>query len=178
MKKIVKPKNLKGGFMIEIINTGGTFNKRYNPISGELEVPADCFAVKNILSKAMFFNQKIKITQLISKDSLEFTKKDRKLLLEAIQNSKSDKLIVIHGTDTMHKSSKFVAENMDEKIVVFTGAMKPYEIEKVEAVANLMMGIGFLQNCNVNGVYISMHGVVMEFDKLKKDYKKGFFKKS
>ncbi len=29
---------------ITVINTGGTFNKRYNPITGELEVPKDSIA--------------------------------------------------------------------------------------------------------------------------------------
>ena len=60
--------------MIEVINTGGTFNKRYNPINGKLEVPCDFFAIKDILDKSLF-QKNIKITQIISKDSLEFTKK-------------------------------------------------------------------------------------------------------
>ena len=32
-----------------ILNTGGTFNKRYNPISGELEVAYDNLAVESVL---------------------------------------------------------------------------------------------------------------------------------
>jgi len=157
--------------MIEIINTGGTFNKRYNPITGELEVPSDCFAIKDILKKSLF---DIKITQIISKDSLEFTKKDRELLLKTIKNSKSDKIIVIHGTDTMRKSAKFVDKFIKDKVVVFTGAMKPYEIEKVEATANFMMAYGFIQNAK-NGIYIAMHGLVDNYKKIQKDYKRGVF---
>jgi len=160
--------------MIEIINTGGTFNKRYNPISGNLEVPEDFFAVSDILEKSLFINQNIKITQIISKDSLDFTKKDRELLLKTIKNSKSDKVIVIHGTDTMYKSAKFVAKEIKTKVVIFTGAMKPYEIEKVEAVSNLMMAIGFSQNCK-KGVYISMHGIVEKYNKINKNYQRGVF---
>ena len=160
--------------MIKIINTGGTFNKRYNPISGELEVLYDYKAIKEILEKSLFVNQKIKLTQIISKDSLEFTKEDRKLLVKTIQNSKSDKIIIIHGTDTMNKSAKFVSKRIKDKKIVFTGAMKPYEIEKVEATSNFMYGLGFLENCN-NGVYISMHGICKKFDKIRKNYKKGVF---
>jgi len=159
--------------MIEIINTGGTFNKRYNPLNGELEVPNDCLAVKDILEKSLV-QTKYKITQIISKDSLEFTKEDRKLLLKTIQNSKSNKIIVVHGTDTMIKSAKFVAKVLKGKKVVFTGAMKPYEIEKVEAVSNFMMAFGFLHNAKV-GVYVSMHGIIEKYDKIRKNYEKGVF---
>jgi len=159
--------------MIEIINTGGTFNKRYNPLNGELEVPNDFIAIKEILKKSLF-QKEYKITQIISKDSLEFTKEDRKLLVKTIQNSKADKIIIVHGTDTMTKSAKFIDKFINNKIIVFTGAMKPYEIEKVEAVSNFMMGIGFLENAN-NGVYISMHGIIKKYDKIQKNYKKGIF---
>jgi len=160
--------------MIEIINTGGTFNKRYNPLNGELEVPNDYMAVSDILKKSLFINQKIKLTQIISKDSLEFTKDDRKLLLKTIKNSKSKKIIVIHGTDTMHKSAKFISKFIKDKIVIFTGAMKPYEINPIEATSNLMLAIGFSQNAK-EGIYISMHGIVKKYNKIKKDYKKGIF---
>ena len=160
--------------MIEIINTGGTFNKIYNPLNGALEVPSNFSIIEEIIQKSLFVNQKIKLTQIISKDSLDFTKSDRKLLLKTIQNSSTNKIIVIHGTDTMKKSAKFISKFIKNKIVIFTGAMKPYEIEKVEAVANLFMGIGFLQNSK-NGIYISMHGIVEKWDKIEKDYNKGVF---
>ena len=160
--------------MIEIINTGGTFNKIYNPLNGTLEVPSNFSIIEEIIQKSLFVNQKIKLTQIISKDSLDFIKSDRKLLLKTIQNSSTNKIIVIHGTDTMKKSAKFISKFIKNKIVIFTGAMKPYEIEKVEAVANLFMGIGFLQNGR-NGIYISMHGIVEKWDKIEKDYNKGVF---
>jgi len=159
--------------MIEIINTGGTFNKRYNSLTGELEVPSDFLAIKDILEKSLF-QPNIKITQIISKDSLEFTKKDRKALLKTIKNSKYNKIIVVHGTDTMLKSADFISNNIENKVVVFTGAMKPYEIEKVEAVSNLMMAYGFIKNAE-NGVYISMHGFINQYNKIEKNYKKGVF---
>jgi len=158
--------------MIHFINTGGTFNKRYNPLTGSLDVPSDYEAIEDILKKSLF-NQKYKITQIISKDSLEFTKKDRELLLKTIQDSKEDKIVVIHGTDTMKKSAKFVLKIKNKK-VVFCGAMKPYEINSIEAVSNLFLAIGFIQNAK-NGIYISMNGVVDNYKKIEKDYKKGVF---
>jgi len=158
--------------MIHFINTGGTFNKRYNPIKGILEVSSDYEVVSDIFNQALF-NQNYKITQIISKDSLEFTKKDRELLLKTIQNSKEDKIIIIHGTDTMKKSAKFISKIKNKKII-FCGAMKPYEINRVEATANLFLAIGFIKNAK-NGTYIAMNGVVDKYQKIEKDYKKGVF---
>ncbi|MDQ7068099.1 MAG: hypothetical protein Q9M40_09070 [Sulfurimonas sp.] len=33
-----------------ILNSGGTFNKRYNKINGELEIPFDNHAIESILT--------------------------------------------------------------------------------------------------------------------------------
>jgi L-asparaginase len=160
--------------MIHFINTGGTFNKRYNRVKGTLEVPKDYKVIETILENSLF-NQKYKITQIISKDSLEFTKEDRKLLYKTIQNIKEDKIVVIHGTDTMKKSAKFVSSIKNKKII-FCGAMKPYEINQIEATANLFLAIGFIQNAK-NGIYIAMNGVVDSYKKIEKDYKNGIFYK-
>ena len=160
--------------MIHFINTGGTFNKLYNPIKGVLEVPSHYEAIEKILIFSLF-NQEYKITQVISKDSLEFTEKDREVLLQTIKNIKEDKIIIIHGTDTMKKSAEFVSKIKDKKIV-FCGAMKPFEINKIEATANLFLAIGFIKNAK-NGIYIAMNGVVDKYQKIEKDYKRGIFYK-
>ena len=49
--------------MIEIINTGGTFNKIYNPFNGTLEVPSNFSIIEEIIQKSLFVNQKIKINR-------------------------------------------------------------------------------------------------------------------
>jgi L-asparaginase len=158
--------------MIHFINTGGTFNKRYNLINGTLEVPDDYNAVEDILKNSLF-NQKYQITQIISKDSLDFTDEDRKKLFNTIQSLKEEKIIIIHGTDTMKKSAAFVSKIKNKKII-FCGAMKPYEINRVEATANLFLAIGFIKNSK-NGIYIAMNGVVDIYKNVEKDYKKGVF---
>jgi len=158
--------------MIHFINTGGTFNKRYNSVKGILEVPSDYKAILKIL-KSSLFNQQYKITQIISKDSLEFTNKDRELLLETIKNMKEDKIIIIHGTDTMKESAKFVSKIKNKKIV-FCGAMKPFEIDDIEATANLFLAIGFIKNAK-NGIYIAMNGIVDNYKNVEKNYEKGIF---
>ncbi len=157
---------------ILVLNTGGTFNKRYDPIKGELEVPTDSKAIESITKH--FHNSKITIKNIIHKDSLEFNDKDRETLLSDINEAKTDFILVIHGTDTMDKSAKFL-EGKTAKSVVFTGAMVPFFIDSVEAVANFSLAFGFLLTCKQKGIYIAMHGVVTEHNKIYKNRKSGVF---
>ncbi|MBP9490500.1 MAG: asparaginase [Aliarcobacter sp.] len=158
---------------ITVLNTGGTFNKRYNPIKGQLEVPSDNIALDKIIKSC--FNVEFDIKNIVSKDSLDFTQEDRETILKEIQNSTSDKIIIIHGTDTVDLTAKFIDGKVADKKIVFTGAMVPMSIDEVEATMNFSQAIGFLNAPIENGIYLSMHGVVIEHSKLKKDRSVGQF---
>lgn len=157
---------------ITLINTGGTFNKRYNPIKGELEVPKDNLALDEILQYS--YNIDFEVINIISKDSLQIDDDDRNLLYETIKNS-NENIIIVHGTDTIDITAKFLDEKIKDKKIVLTGAMVPMSIKKVEATLNFAQAIGFL-NANVkNGVYISMHGSVSSYPNLLKNRELGKF---
>ncbi|WP_419768661.1 asparaginase domain-containing protein [Arcobacter sp.] len=158
---------------ITVLNTGGTFNKRYNPIKGELEVPPDNVALDKIIKSC--HNVTFDIKNIVSKDSLYFTDEDRETILEEVQNSTSDKIIIIHGTDTVDLTSKFFDGKIEGKVIVFTGAMVPMSIDEVEATMNFSQALGFLNAEVKSGIYISMHGVVVEYSRLKKDRSVGQF---
>ena len=158
---------------ITVLNTGGTFNKRYNPIKGQLEVPSDNIALDKIIKSC--FNVEFDIKNIVSKDSLDFTQEDRETILKEIQNSTSDKIIIIHGTDTVDLTAKFIEDKIENKIIVFTGAMVPMSIDEVEATMNFSQAIGFLNAPIENGIYLSMHGSVIEHSKLVKDRSVGQF---
>ena len=158
---------------ITVLNTGGTFNKRYNPILGQLEVPTDNIALDKIVKSC--FNVEFEIKNIVSKDSLDFTQEDRETILENIKNSASDKIIIIHGTDTVDLTAKFIEDKIQDKKVVFTGAMVPMSIDEVEATMNFSQAIGFLNAPIENGIYLSMHGSVIEQSKLKRDRSVGQF---
>ncbi|ADG92860.1 putative asparaginase [Arcobacter nitrofigilis DSM 7299] len=158
---------------VTILNTGGTFNKRYNPIKGELEVPTDNLALDKIIKSC--HNVTFDIKNIVSKDSLYFTDEDRETILKEVQNSTSDKIIIIHGTDTVDLTSKFFDGKIEGKVIVFTGAMVPMSIDEVEATMNFSQALGFLNAEVKPGIYISMHGVVVEHSRLKKDRSVGQF---
>ena len=152
---------------VTIINTGGTFNKRYNPIKGALEVPNDNIALNKIISSCHNVNFEVK--NIVSKDSLDMTDEDRQLITNTIKDSANDKVIIIHGTDTVDLTSNFLRKQIDDKKIVFTGAMVPMSIDEVEATMNFSMALGFLNSNIENGVYLAMHGVVVDASRLKKD---------
>ena len=53
--------------------------------------------------------------------------------------------------------------------------MVPMSIDEVEATMNFSQAIGFLNAPIENGIYLSMHGSVIEHSKLKKDRSVGQF---
>ena len=155
-----------------ILNSGGTFNKRYNAKKGELEVPYDNQAIDSILASTNFdFN----IAGVVYKDSLEIDINDRKMLANIILESKEDTFVVVHGTDTIDETAEFFDAFFDDRKIVLVGAMKPFEIDKVESSFNLGMAIGFAKTKNDCGVYICMNGMVENWDKLKKNKQLGKF---
>ena len=160
---------------ILIINTGGTFNKRYNPLKGELEVPKDSIALENILKN--FYNLKYEIKNIIHKDSLDMCENDRKEITKLIINSPQDKILIIHGTDTIDKTAEFLETKIANKTILLTGAMVPYSIDNVEANSNFSMSLGYLLNDTKYGIYISMHGLIDEHKKVYKNRDIGVFQR-
>ncbi len=155
-----------------LLNCGGTFNKRYNHITGELEVPVDNFAIERILES--FYND-INLAGAVYKDSLDMTLDDRKQIADILFHSNEKKFVLVHGTDTMDKTAEFLDEIFDDRVIVLTGAMRPFEIDNVEASLNLGLAIGFVQSCETNGVYICMNGFIKRWNKIKKDKNQGRF---
>lgn len=158
---------------IFILNTGGTFNKIYDPVNGKLIVEENNNFLNEIIQKGKISHYLLE--GILYKDSLDFTQKDREILKQAIEKSGLSKILIIHGTDTIDQSAEFIAQHIQDKQIVFTGAMIPYSIQSVEAVANLMMGYGYLLASQQNGVFISMHGAVKPYNLIKKNKELGIF---
>jgi len=155
-----------------LLNTGGTFNKRYNPLNGELEVPVDNYAVERILES---FDRKLPLAGVVYKDSMEMDINDRKMITDIIFHSTDTKFVIIHGTDTIDVTAEFLDSVFDDRVIVLTGAMQPFLIDEVEASLNLGLAIGFAKGCEKNGVYICMSGYIEPWEKLKKNKSLGKF---
>jgi len=157
---------------ILIINTGGTFNKIYNPVSGTLEIDKTGKALEELSQK---WQESIEIVNIVGKDSLEMTNHDRLELLATIHRAETEKILIVHGTDTMDVTAAYLAEAEIEKKIVLTGAMVPYSIDPAEAAANFASAWTALQFLESEGIYIAMHGHIASYINLKKDRKAGRF---
>lgn len=157
---------------MKIMNTGGTFNKRYNPVTGELEVPFDNFAVEEIVKH---FSYEVDIAGMLYKDSLEIGPLDRDQLAAILSADEEDVFVIVHGTDTMHLTAKKLAEHLSERVIVLVGSMTPYAIDKSEASLNLGMALGFAATQPAPGVYICMSGIIAPHHMVQKNREEGRF---
>lgn len=159
--------------MIQVFVTGGTFDKDYNYITGEL------FFRDTHLPK-MFERGRctlpIDVRTLMMVDSLEMTDADRLIVEHNCRRAESDHIIVTHGTDTMVETARHLAEaELPNKTIVLTGAMIPYAFgTSSDGFFNLGSALAFVQTLPP-GVYIAMNGRYFAWDKVFKNKKTGFF---
>ena len=109
-----------------------------------------------------------------SKDLLQFSEND--LITVIPFNSHNYEILKSKsGTDTVDLTAQFIDGKVEGKKIVFTGAMVPMSIDEVEATMNFSQAIGFLNAPIENGIYLSMHGVVVPASKLVKNRELGQF---
>lgn len=108
-------------------------------------------------------------------DSLEMNQAHRNQLAEKIAATPEDRIVVIHGTDTMVESAKTVMLRCrSTQVILFTGAMVPASQADSDALFNLGMASAAAQILNP-GVYIAMSGRVFSADKTRKNRELGLF---
>ncbi len=158
---------------IQVFVTGGTFDKEYNFINGELYF-------KDTHLKEMFERGRstleIDVKTLMMIDSLEMTEEDRQIILHNCKKTTQSRIIVTHGTDTMVHTAELLANaDLKEKTIVLTGAMVPYAFgTSSDGFFNLGAALAFVQALP-RGVYISMNGRYYNWDNVKKNRQTGYF---
>ena len=114
----------------------------------------------------------------MNKDSLEMSDVDHTLIAEtAGQMAKThDGVVVVHGTDRLADSGERTVELLGEPPVpiVFTGAMRPYELRSSDALQNLTEALLAVQLV-VPGVYVAIHNQLLRFPGVIKDRERGTF---
>ncbi len=156
---------------VKILVTGGTFDKEYKETNGELIFNNTHI---NEMLKMGRSKVEIKIRTLMMIDSLEMNEYHRHIILEKCKNSKENKIIITHGTDTMTETAKYLGEKIKDKTIVLTGAMIPYTFGSSDGMFNLGSAMAFVQSLPT-GVYIAMNGRYFDYDNVKKDKINGEF---
>ena len=158
---------------IKIFATGGTFDKEYNEINGEL------FFKKTNLSQLLDLGRcklDVKIETLMMVDSLEMSNTDREHIVNKCKKENTQRIIVTHGTDTIVDTAKLLAENINDKTIILTGAMIPIKFGSSDGLFNLGSALSFVQVLEA-GIYITMNGRYFLWNNVHKNKKLGVFEK-
>ena len=156
---------------IRIFITGGTFDKEYNELTGQLyfndsHLPEMLDLGRNLVQ--------VEVRTLMMVDSLEMTAEDRELIAEHCKKSKEDKIIITHGTDTMAETAQLLSQQNIGKTIVITGAMIPYKFGSSDGLFNLGSALAFVQTLPA-GVYVAMNGRYFNAENVRKNRETGVF---
>lgn len=156
---------------IKIFVTGGTFDKEYNELNGELFFKNTHLAEILALGRC---RAEMDIRTLMMKDSLHITDAERNSIAENCLCTSENKIIITHGTDTMAETARVLAEKVKDKTIVLTGALVPYKFGSSDGLFNLGSALAFVQTLPT-GVYIAMNGRCFNWDNVRKNKETGDF---
>lgn len=156
---------------IRVFVTGGTFDKEYDLIRGQLYFKDTHLPEIFSLGRC---NLETHIRTLMMVDSLEMTEQDRELIRVNCQRADEQQIVITHGTDTMVETARVLAAAELDKTIVLTGAMIPYKFGSSDGFFNLGSALAFVQVLPA-GVYIVMHGKSFVWNEVRKNYSTGFF---
>jgi L-asparaginase len=156
---------------IRILVTGGTFDKEYNELSGELYFKDTNVSEMLRLGRCRL---DVKVRTVMMVDSLEMSDADRTLIVQNCAKSPEKRIVITHGTDTMTDTAAAVAAAVTEKTIVLTGAIIPYAFGSSDGLFNLGSALSFVQVLPP-GVYIAMNGKCFPWDRVRKNRERAEF---
>jgi L-asparaginase len=164
---------------VVLVGTGGTIEKTYDVLRGVMENTVSVLDV--MLGSLELRGVSLERVRLMNKDSLEMTTADHQLIAETVRacSERADGVVVVHGTDRLAASGDRCVELIPAPRVpiVFTGAMRPYEMRTTDALQNLTEALLAVQIL-APGVYVAMHNAVLQFPGVVKDRQLGTFVQS
>jgi L-asparaginase len=156
---------------IRIFVTGGTFDKEYNELNGEL------FFKNTHVDEMLRLGRchlEVAVETLLMIDSLLMTEADRQMILEKCAVARERRIVITHGTDTMQDTAHVLGGRLKDKTVVLTGAMIPYTFGSSDGIFNLGTALAFVQTLPP-GVYVAMNGKYFSWDAVRKNRELGIF---
>lgn len=156
---------------IRIFITGGTFDKEYNELNGQLYFKDTHM---NDLLEMGRSRVAVEIRTLMMVDSLEMTDEDRELIIHQCNSCEEKQIVITHGTDTMTDTAQAIAKKVKDKTIILTGAMIPIKFGSSDGLFNLGSALAFAQSLPA-GVYVAMNGRYFNWQNVRKNKQTGFF---
>jgi L-asparaginase len=158
--------------MIRILVTGGTFDKKYDELSGRL-----FFRETHVPEMLRLGRSRLDVTveTAMMIDSLDLDDAGRAAIVARCAAAPERAILVTHGTDTMVETARSLAgASLPEKTIVLTGAMVPYAFGSSDGLFNLGSALSFVQVLPT-GVYIAMNGQHFRWNEVRKNPATGMF---
>lgn len=156
---------------IRLFITGGTFDKEYNELNGKLFFEDTHVPEMLDLGRCKL---DVNIRTLMMIDSLEMSNEDRAIIVYNCLQCDEDKIVITHGTDTMVETAQLLAQKINNKTIILTGAMIPYKFGSSDGLFNLGAALAYVQSLP-NGIYIAMNGKYFNWDNVRKNKELGLF---
>jgi L-asparaginase len=156
---------------VRIFVTGGTFDKEYNELTGELFFQETHVGDMLRLGRSRL---ELAVETLFMIDSLQMTDADRAVILDRCRRCPESKIVITHGTDTMENTAAVLGQGVSGKTIVLTGAMVPYTFGSSDGMFNLGTALAFVQTL-APGVYIAMNGKYFTWNHVRKNRQAGVF---
>jgi L-asparaginase len=156
---------------IQLLVTGGTFDKEYNELDGSL-IFKDTHIQEMLRLGRCKVNVDVRTLMMI--DSMEMTEMERGIILENCRKCKRERIVITHGSDSMEVTAQTLGQAIKNKTIVLTGAMVPYKFGSSDGLFNLGSALAFAQSLP-HGVYVAMNGRYFAWNKVRKEKKTGEF---
>ena len=158
---------------LRIIVTGGTIDKVHDAkTEGLAFAPDGSTHIPELLRIGRCHFPVIELLML--KDSLDFVDADREAIAGAVMRAPEDHVVITHGTGTMGVTARFLEGRAPEKVVVLTGAMRPFSLFASDGEFNLGGAVVAAQVL-APGVWGVMNGRVFPAAALDKNTAQGRF---
>jgi len=157
---------------IRILVTGGTFDKKYDELTGRL-----FFRNTHVPEMLRLGRCRLDVTveTVMMVDSLDLDDAGRERIVQQARASEETAIVVTHGTDTIVQTARALAQgSLGNKTIVVTGAMVPYAFGSSDGLFNLGSALSFVQVLPP-GVYIAMNGRHFSWNAVRKNTASGYF---
>jgi L-asparaginase len=159
---------------IRIIVTGGTCDKEYNELTGELFFKDTHIPDMLRLGRCLL---NVTVETLLMIDSLQMTDAQRQRILDRCLRAGERRIVITHGTDSMPETAAALGRGISGKTIVLTGAMVPYTFGSSDGIFNLGTALAFVQTLPP-GVYVAMNGKCFAWNSVRKNRELGIFEEA
>lgn len=145
---------------IHFVLTGGTIDSYYNGVR-DTATPNKTSVIPGFIESLRLYEQPI-FTEVCMKDSRSLTVRDLNAVVRVVEKSKSQYIIITHGTYTMPDTARYLQARLrrTDQTIIFTGSMIPLVgFTPSDGPFNLGFALAKVRDLPP-GMYVAMNGKV------------------